>query len=37
VYNNSKNGTVTHSWVEESTSPTNSKVLKIVTNGTATP
>ena len=37
VYNNSKNGTVTHSWVEESTSPTNSNVLKIVTNGTASP
>ena len=37
VYNNSKNGTVTHTRVEDGTSPTNSQVLKIVTNGTASP
>lgn len=38
VYNNSSNGTVTHTWMQtESSSGTNGDVLKIVTNGTASP
>ena len=37
VYNNAGGGTVTHSWATDSTSPTNSQVKKIVTNGIASP
>lgn len=38
VYNNNSNGTVTHTWLQsESTSGTNADVLKIVTNGSASP
>lgn len=38
VYNNNGNGTVTHQWLQsESTSGTNADVLKIVTNGSASP
>lgn len=38
VYNNNSNGTVTHQWLQsESTSGTNADVLKIVTNGSASP
>lgn len=38
VYNNNSNGTVTHQWLQsESSSGTNADVLKIVTNGSASP
>lgn len=38
VYNNMGNGTVTHTWMQsEASSGTNGDVLKIVTNGTASP